>query len=156
MARFRGLLTHMRDELDAGRPGAAVIVADLASAFLVMLLRLHLEQVPERGKPLCLLQDCVTARAVVALLREPANEMVEIGVTSRATLVRAFRRACGLSPVAYLASLRLDLARQRLAGTDEPICKIAAGVGYRSEGSLSKAFLRRFGVRPGAVRGSAG
>ena len=66
MARFRGLLTHMRDELDAGRPGAAVIIADLASAFLVMLLRLHLEQVPERGKPLCLLQDCVTARVVVA------------------------------------------------------------------------------------------
>jgi AraC family transcriptional activator of mtrCDE len=161
MARFRGLLTHLREELDAGQPGAALIAADLSRAFFVMLLRLYLEEAPERGKPLCLFQDCVTARVVVALLREPAkewtlDEMAEIGVTSRATLVRAFRRACGLSPVAYLASLRLDLARQRLAGTNEPICTIAAGVGYRSEGSLSKAFLRRFGMRPGAVRGYGG
>jgi AraC family transcriptional activator of mtrCDE len=52
----------------------------------------------------------------------------------------------------YLAGLRLDLARQRLAGTDDPISEVAASVGYQSEGALSKAFLRKFGVRPGAVR----
>ena len=157
MMRFRSLLADIRDELDVGRPGSALIATNLASALFVMMLRFYLEQAPERGDTLSLLRDRITAKIVLALLREPArdwtlDDMAEVGATSRATLVRAFRKACGLAPISYLAGLRLDLARQRLAGTDEPIGEVAAGVGYQSEGSLSRAFVRRFGVRPGAIR----
>jgi AraC family transcriptional activator of mtrCDE len=157
MERFRRLLADMRDELDSGRPGSALIAANLAAAFFVMMLRVFLEQAPERSKTLSLVQDRSTAKVVAAMLREPAkdwtlDDLAEAGVTSRATLARAFRKACGQSPMAFLAGLRLDLARQRLAGTDEPIGKVAAGVGYQTEGSLSRAFLKRFGVRPGAIR----
>jgi AraC family transcriptional regulator, activator of mtrCDE len=83
------------------------------------------------------------------------DEMAVVGITLRATLVRAFRHACGLAPIAYLARLRLDLARQRLAGTNDPISEVAASIGYKSEATLSKAFLRMFGIRPGAVRPKA-
>jgi AraC-like DNA-binding protein len=30
--------------------------------------------------------------------------------------------------------------------------QIAADIGYQSEAALSRAFVRRFGIRPGAVR----
>lgn len=157
MARFRNLLTDIRDELDAARPGSNQIASDFASALFVMMLRFHLEQEPEQGSMLSLLQDRITSKVLIAVLKEPEkdwtlDEMAGVGVTSRATLVRAFRKACGVAPMTWLADLRLDLARQCLAGTDDPISKVAASVGYQSEGALSKAFLRKFGIRPGAVR----
>jgi AraC family transcriptional regulator, activator of mtrCDE len=157
LKRFRDLLTDIHDELDSGRPGSNLIATNLASALFAMMLRLHLEQVPERGNLLSLLQDRTTGKVVLAMLRDPAkdwtlDEMAVVGITSRATLVRAFRHACGLAPIAYLARLRLDLARQRLAGTNDAISEVAASIGYKSEAALSKAFLRRFGIRPGSVR----
>jgi AraC family transcriptional regulator, activator of mtrCDE len=157
LERFRDMLTDIRDELDSGRLGSNLIATNLASALFAMMLRLHPEQVPKRGSLLSLLQDRTTAKVVLAMLRDTAkdwtlDEMAVVGITSRATLVRAFRHPCGLAPIANLARLRLDLARQRLAGTNDPISEVAASIGYKSEAALSKAFLRRFGIRPGAVR----
>ena len=54
--------------------------------------------------------------------------------------------------MAFLSDLRLTIARKRLAGTSDPIAKIASEVGYASESALSKAIMRRFGLRPGALR----
>lgn len=157
LERFRSILMYIRDELDAEHLGSTLIASNLASALLVMILRLHLERTPVQGSVLSLLQNRSTAKVVLAVLREPArnwtlDDMAAAGFTTRATLVRTFRKACGLAPMAYINRLRLDLAHQALVGTDDSISTIAAAVGYRSESSLSRAFLRRFGVRPGAVR----
>ena len=47
------------------------------------------------------------------------------------------------------------MARQLLLAGHDPIGQIAADVGYQSEAALSRAFLRRFGVRPGRLRQDA-
>lgn len=157
LERFRRLLTDIRDELDAGKLGANAIAADMARALFVMMLRDHLAaDVADEGL-LSLLTDRTTARVVLAMLRDPAREwtlddMATIGVTSRATLVRAFRKLAGAAPMEFLAELRLAVARQRLAGTADPIARIAADVGYQSESALSRAMMRRYGARPGAFR----
>jgi AraC family transcriptional activator of mtrCDE len=155
--RFRRLLMDIRDELDNEYPGSNLIATNLASALFVMMIRLHLQQVPERRSMLSLLQNRTTSRAVIAMLKAPSkdwtlDDMAAAAVTSRGTLVRAFRRASGLAPMAYLGALRLDLARRRLSETKDSMGEVAATVGYKTEGALSKAFLRRFGIRPGAVR----
>ena len=80
------------------------------------------------------------------------DEMADIAAMSRATLVRSFRRLGSAAPMTFLSDLRLAVARQRLAGANDPIARIAADVGYASEGALSRAVLRRYGVRPGAPR----
>jgi AraC family transcriptional activator of mtrCDE len=54
--------------------------------------------------------------------------------------------------MAFLSDLRLAVARKRLAGTSDPIAKIADEVGYASESALSKAIMRKYGMRPGALR----
>ena len=66
--------------------------------------------------------------------------------------MRAFRKASEMAPLAFLTELRLGLARQRLMAGNEPIARIADDVGYQSEAALSRAFQRRFGVRPGKLR----
>ena len=158
--RFGTIMAAIRDELDGARSGAATIATDLASALFVMMLRSHLEAQPPPEGLLALLAQRLTAKPVLAMLRDPArawslDALADIAAASRATLVRSFRKAAGVSPLAFLAELRLNLARQRLLADHEPISRIADDVGYQSEAALSRAFLRRFGVRPGRLRQDA-
>lgn len=160
VARFSLLMAAIRDELDQARSGSAAIAADLASALLVMMLRDHLEASPPPGGLLALLGARVTAQAVLAMLKDPArdwtlDELAAVAAASRATLVRAFRKAADIAPLAFLTELRLGLARRKLLSGQDPIGQIAEDVGYQSEAALSRAFLRHFGVRPGSLRKSA-
>jgi AraC-like DNA-binding protein len=59
-----------------------------------------------------------------------------------------------ITPLAFLTELRLGLARQKLMAGTATLAAIAAEVGYQSESALSRAFQRRFGVRPGEARRS--
>jgi AraC family transcriptional activator of mtrCDE len=157
LKRFQQLLTAIRDELDGGKTGSELIAADFARALFVMMLRDHLAEGPAGEGTVSLLRDRTTARVVLALLDDLArdwtlDQMAEQAIASRATLVRAFRKHAGTAPMTFLANLRLATARKRLAGTADPIAKIAGEVGYASEGALSKAILRKYGVRPGAMR----
>jgi AraC family transcriptional activator of mtrCDE len=63
-----------------------------------------------------------------------------------------FRDTAQRSPVSFLAELRLELARRRLSATALPVATIAGEVGYESESAFSRAFQRRFGMRPGEAR----
>jgi AraC family transcriptional activator of mtrCDE len=158
--RFALLMGSIRDELDGDRPGAAAIAADLASALFVMMLRDHLDQAPPPHGLLALLGQRMTALAVLAMLQDPArdwslDELAGIAAASRATLVRAFRKAAEIAPLAFLTEIRLSLARQKLLSGGASLGQIADEVGYQSEAALSRAFQRHFGVRPGQLRRSA-
>ena len=157
MDRFRSLMFCIRDELDRNDAGAMAIATDLASAMFMMMLRQHLASFPPVEGVLALLGQRATAKAVIAMLRDPSyewtlGELVARALVSRATLIRSFRRISGLAPLNFLTELRLALARRQLATTRDPISQIAADTGYQSEAALSRAFHRRFGVRPGKFR----
>ena len=157
LERFRHLLLDIREELDAGRAGSEMVAADLARALFVMMLRDHLTEQASGNSTLSLLQDRATARVVLAILGDLArdwtlDEMAGVAIASRATLVRAFQKRAGVAPMTFLSDLRLAVARKRLAGTSDPIAKIADEVGYASESALSKAIMRKYGLRPGALR----
>jgi AraC family transcriptional regulator, activator of mtrCDE len=158
--RLRPLMHWIREETDGASPGGVAIATDLASAMFILMLRRYLARDPPVDGLLALLGERTTAQAVVAMLRELSHEWIldELAAraaTSRATLVRCFDRIAGVAPLAFLTELRLAFARRRLATTDDPIARIAAEVGYRSEAALSRAFNRRFGVRPGKFRKTA-
>ncbi|MBR0904704.1 AraC family transcriptional regulator [Bradyrhizobium liaoningense] len=157
LERFRHLLVDIRWELDAGQIGAEIVAGDLARALFVMMLRDHLADIDSGNHTVSLLRDRATARVVLAILNDLARawtleEMAAVAISSRATLVRIFRRRAGIAPMTFLSDLRMAIARQRLAGTSDPIAKIASDVGYASESALSKAIMRRYGIRPGALR----
>ena len=156
-ARLRQLMGTIRDELDAARPGADAIAADLASALLVMVLRAHFDREPVQQGLLGLLGLRQTARAVSAMLEAPdrdwrLDELAQQAGASRATLVRSFQKTAGMAPLAFLVELRLGLARHKLLAGTESLAEIAAEVGYQSESAFSRAFQRRFGLRPGEAR----
>jgi AraC family transcriptional regulator, activator of mtrCDE len=155
--RLRSLAICISDELDSNETGCTLIATNLATALFVMMLREHLKDAPPANGFLALLTHRSTSRAVLAMLREPACDwtldgLAKASCASRATLVRSFRKVAGLAPLAFLTELRLGLARQRLMTTKDPVGVIAADVGYQSEGTLSRAVLRRYGARPSKLR----
>lgn len=67
---------------------------------------------------------------------------------SRYQLLRAFARAFGLPPHAYLLQRRLARARQ-LIRARTPLAEVAAAAGFSDQSHLTRCFVRQFGVTPG-------
>ncbi|NMO15165.1 AraC family transcriptional regulator [Pyxidicoccus fallax] len=97
------------------------------------------------------------ARRARELLREQMEDDVGLDELARRCgadrfqLSRAFRKAYGLPPHAYLVQLRLTAARQRLARGESP-ASVAAAVGFADQSHLGRWFRRAFGLTPAAYR----
>lgn len=160
MRRLQQMMSDIREELAAAQPGAAAIATDLASALVVLVLRLHVAQQKTGSGLLALLGQRQAARAAIAMIERPdhpwsLDELADTAGASRATLVRLFQKSIGAAPLEFLTDLRLNLARNRLAASTDSMIEIAAAVGYQSESAFSRAFSRHFGMAPSAVRSGA-
>lgn len=65
---------------------------------------------------------------------------------------RRFKALTGVLPIDYLTNLRMEKARELLAGTDLPIAEIVQEVGYYSTSSFIKRFRIHTGCTPGEYR----
>jgi AraC-like DNA-binding protein len=88
--------------------------------------------------------DCARPWTLEALART-------VGL-SRSALAERFRGAMGVTPLAYLRTVRLQRAMRLLAEADDTLERVAAAVGYGDAFGFSKAFKRGVGVSPGEFR----
>ncbi len=65
---------------------------------------------------------------------------------------RRFKATFGTTPANFVESLRMKEAQRRLAMSGSSVKRVAASLGYRSAHVFRRAFVRRFGVSPGAYR----
>lgn len=63
-------------------------------------------------------------------------------------LVHLFSEQAGLSPMQYLEKHRIEMARQRLIVTTEPVSAVAEWVGYESPSYFTKVFRQATGYSP--------
>jgi AraC-like DNA-binding protein len=68
---------------------------------------------------------------------------------SRFQVLRGFVRATGFTPHAYLTQRRIDLAR-RLIARRVPLAEAAAACGFADQSHMTRTFVRKYGVSPGA------
>ncbi len=71
---------------------------------------------------------------------------------SRRTLIRRFREETGTSPMAWLASARIDRARELLETADDPVEHIGHITGLGAPASVRAAFHRHVGTSPQQYR----
>jgi len=69
---------------------------------------------------------------------------------------RRFKQAFGATPAAFVASMRIEEARRRLAEGRGSVQRVARSVGFRSDEVLRRTFERRLGVTPTAYRARFG
>ena len=157
LGQMCSLIQMIDEELRSARAGALAIATDLSSALFVLMLRVHFEQAEPSSGLLKLLRSPVCAKAVNAIVNDPAHDwtldaLAHRAHVSRATLVRAFQKAAGMAPLAFLTEVRLNRARQSLASTTASLLQVCTAVGYASESAFVRAFKRRFGISPGKTR----
>ena len=105
----------------------------------------------------------VLARHAAALIEQAARSggdpylsdiAAKLGVTDR-HLRRIFRDAHGVTPIDYLSTQRLLLAKQLLTDTDMPVTQVALASGHASLRRFNAAFAQRYRMNPSALRKQA-
>ncbi len=113
---------------------------------------------PQPGLPLEFTTPDKLVRKALHLIRQNVATPMTVGQlalqlkVSRRRLERHFRDALQLSPAEAGISVRLNVARHLLSGTDRSVTEIAAATGFCDASHFGKVFRNREGVPPKAWR----
>lgn len=154
-AAFKALL----DEVSAPTEGTQALTSALMKACLVVLLRRHLETSRIAGTAPALFHDARISRAVAAILDHPSNDhsvssLAKEAGMSRSAFAREFKSALNLTPMEFVARVRLNLAHRLLESTGITVEGIAAAVGFSSRSHFSRLFREHYGTDPSGFRRS--
>jgi AraC family transcriptional regulator, alkane utilization regulator len=142
------------DTDDAAKPGFQALIAQLAQLFLVQAIRSYaLREAEGQGGLLAALADAHLSRALSALHSDPAkswsvDSLAACAGLSRSVFARHFKEVTGHTPMTYLRSWRLHLARRALCDGDSTVSSIAFDLGYKSEAAFRASFRQETGLSP--------
>jgi AraC-like DNA-binding protein len=131
-----------------------VMTMDAAGAGLrrqELLLTLLAEVMREAPKPKPVPAGIRAARQRID--DDPANEvtladLADLANLSQFQLLRAFDKAMGLTPHAYLLQRRIQLARKLIASGTR-LAEAALASGFSDQSHMTRIFTRSFGLSPG-------
>lgn len=142
------------DAEDAGRPGFQALIAQLAQLFLIQTIRCYaLRDAAGHGGLLAALADAHLSRALSAIHNDPGQswsveKLAGCAGLSRSSFARRFHQVAGVTPMAYLRSWRLHLARRALRDGDATVSSIAFRLGFQSEAAFRASFRQEAGLSP--------
>jgi AraC family transcriptional regulator, activator of mtrCDE len=152
-AAFAALL----EEIKAPKEGTRAMMSALMKSCLVVLLRRHLERSRLAGTAPAVFQDKRLSRAITAILNLPAAEhsvtsLAKEAGMSRSAFAREFKKALDMTPMEFVARVRLDLAYRYLETTGMGVEGIAVAVGFNSRSHFSHLFREHYGTDPSSFR----
>jgi transcriptional regulator GlxA family with amidase domain len=83
------------------------------------------------------------------------EDMAEQAGMSSRHFTRAFIAETGTTPSKAVERLRIEVARQRVQSSSEPIERVAETTGFRDPERMRRAFIRAFGQPPQSLRRAA-
>lgn len=143
-------------EAQDNRCGRQAALNRLCELVVLLVLREAIDRGTTAPGLLAGLSHPTLQRALVAMHDAPAKswrveELAEISGMSRSRFMALFPRIVGLTPAAYLTAWRLMLGQRQLKRGGR-VKAVARRVGFGSAEAFSRAYSRRFGYPPAAVR----
>ncbi len=144
-------------EAGGARLGGDLIALKMSEAIFAQAIRAHIEQSVSEKDGIAGFADPQLGRALTAFHRRPASEWSVESLAREAGLSRTgfaerFSSKLGVTPMAYVTSWRMQIAREALAQRGSSVAEAAAISGYASESSFSRVFKKEIGVPPAAFR----
>jgi len=144
---------------EAGREklGSDLIALKMSEIVFTQVLRQYLETEGQTNPALAGYTDVRITKALKAIHTKPSHpwnleELAAVAGMSRTSFSTTFTRFMSLSPMAYITQWRMELSRQRLLETNEPLVLIAEEAGYQSEAAFSRVFKKTFAIAPATYR----
>jgi len=144
-------------EAGRGRLGSDLIALKLAEMLFAQSLRTYIENEGRDNPRLAAFADTKMAKALNAIHAEPSrnwtvDELARLATMSRTSFNTKFARYMSTSPLDYLTKWRMQLARQQLVETENPMIVVAERVGYQSEAAFGRAFKKHYAIAPATYR----
>ena len=151
------VLNRMTQELDQQASGSSYIVERLLELLCAETLRSQLESLSQTSGWFKGLRDPVVGRAIAMIHSQPGDhwsiERLANGVAmSPSRFTARFTAAMGISPMAYVAKWRMNVASRLLQRSQQTIQEIATTVGYENLSAFNRAFKKHVGVTPATLR----
>jgi len=145
------------EEIKAPQEGTRAMMSALMKSCLVVLLRRHLETSRSAGTAPAVFQDARLSRAITSILNLPAaphcvTSLAKEAGMSRSAFAREFKTALNMTPMEFVAHVRLDLAHRFLETTGMGVEGIATAVGFHSRSHFSHLFREHYGIDPSTFR----
>ncbi|MEG0097959.1 MAG: reactive chlorine-specific transcriptional regulator RclR [Citrobacter sp.] len=154
---LKAMIGLLQQESMSTLPGSEVVCSQQCATLFTLAVREWLAQAAPGKNMLNLLLHPRLGAIVNLMLESPAHpwtveELAQRAHMSRASFAQLFREVSNSTPLAVLTTLRLQFAAQMLSRDSRPLIVIAESVGYASESSFHKIFLREYGCTPGEYR----
>ncbi len=139
------------------RLGGDLIALKMSEAIFAQAIRAHIEQSSATQSGIAGFADPNIGRALTAFHRQPASEWSveklarEAGL-SRTGFAERFTTRIGITPMSYVTSWRMQIAREALAKGNQSVAATAELSGYASESSFSRVFKKEIGHSPAVYR----
>ena len=156
------VLEMIAAETAAPRPGGEAVVTRLCDILVISAVRSWLDSEPAaRTGWVGALRDPQIGQAVALIHREPERTWTVAGLAATVAMSRSafsarFAELVGEGPMAYVTRWRMHVATDLLREEGLTVAAVAERLGYGSEAAFSRAFKRKVGVAPGAVRRTGG
>lgn len=154
---IKELVSTLSKESKTPSPGSSVVVDRLTEVLFIQILRLFVQQNPEKLGYISALSDPKIGPTLNLIHAEERAEWSVESLANQAALSRSafterFLKLVGESPKTYLINWRMQKAKLTLETTDVGMYDIAESAGYSSEAAFSKAFKQFFDRTPGSYR----
>ena len=151
------VLSLVDRESSRGAPGWMAVANRLSEIVMIQVLRTWIAHQPNAIGALQALKDPRINKALEAIHQRPqapwtVQTLAETAGMSRTSFSTMFADLMGTTPVQYLTSWRMEVARSLLHSQSVTLSEVAEQVGYRSQASFTKVFREAVGMTPGAYR----
>ncbi len=144
-------------ETGSAKLGADLIALKMSEVIFAQAIRQHIEEAAGSEGALSGFADVHLTRALTAFHQNPVADWTVDALAREAALSRTgfavrFSEKLGITPMQYVTSWRMQIARKALTEQNASVAEAADLCGYSSEAAFSRAFKKEIGQPPAAYK----